>query len=640
MKTIRRAYYYMVALVSLEVVTWAVIGLARSALDTSTVGGSSQRLAGALAMILVGLPVFFVHWRLAQRDAAQDPEERFSAVRAVFLYAAMVSLFGPALQNLMAIVNRLFAEIFNLSQRYVFVGGSQELSDNLVAIVVNLVLAYYFWGVLQADWLAGPQGDGFAVTRRVSRYLWSLYGLGFAFAGIQQLLSFVFGVGIMASEGTMRELVNGLTFSIVGLPVWVYSWQQIQNSLTQEGERSSMLRTIFLYLVTFVSCVTVLISGGTALSEILRTILVSTEYISTLISRMGESLPVAIPAAALWGYYSRVLTRERNAVSDLPRRSGMRRLYFYVLGFLGLWAVFVGVELLLIFVVDMVFDTAFKWVSFNQRELADALAVILVGAPVWLLNWLPMSAEAAAKDEEGDHARRSVNRKGYLYLSLFIGVMGVMFSAGAILYQIFDAVLGRPPSDFVLTLVHTLVTLGLFVVVTLYHWRVQNQDSRMSSASLEAQHAAFPVVVIDPGDGEFAGLVAAAINKAAPKIPVTVYTAGEKIDKSLASASAIALPAHLLSSAPDALARWLGKYTGKRVVVPAQTDEWTWIGLDEDKLEKLAKQAAAALRQLAEGQTAATKTRSAWTVFGYIFGGVVGMYLLCMLVIILGNGID
>ena len=57
MKTIRRIYFYAVALISMEVVLWGMIGLARSIFSNSSSGGVSQ-LSEALALILVGVPVF------------------------------------------------------------------------------------------------------------------------------------------------------------------------------------------------------------------------------------------------------------------------------------------------------------------------------------------------------------------------------------------------------------------------------------------------------------------------------------------------------------------------------------------------------------------------------------------------------
>ena len=95
MPTIRRLYLYAVALVSVEVVLWGAIGLARSFFAGAVIGGSVSRLAGALALILVGVPVFLIHWLLAQRLARRDPEERSARLRAVFLYGALLVLAHP-----------------------------------------------------------------------------------------------------------------------------------------------------------------------------------------------------------------------------------------------------------------------------------------------------------------------------------------------------------------------------------------------------------------------------------------------------------------------------------------------------------------------------------------------------------------
>ena len=86
MKTVRRLYFYAVALISLEVVLWGLINLLRSIIDQS-IGGGADALAQALALILVGLPIFLFHWLWAQRIAARDEEEKTASLRAIFLYA-------------------------------------------------------------------------------------------------------------------------------------------------------------------------------------------------------------------------------------------------------------------------------------------------------------------------------------------------------------------------------------------------------------------------------------------------------------------------------------------------------------------------------------------------------------------------
>src|SRR5512141_488711 len=98
MKSVRRLYFYAVAFISIEVVLWGLISLARSIVD-QTVGGQAGVLARALALILVGMPIFLFHWLWAQRLAQRDPEERSAGIRAFFLYGILISTLIPLVQN-------------------------------------------------------------------------------------------------------------------------------------------------------------------------------------------------------------------------------------------------------------------------------------------------------------------------------------------------------------------------------------------------------------------------------------------------------------------------------------------------------------------------------------------------------------
>ena len=94
MKSIRRLYFYLVAFISIEVIVWGLIGLLRSIVDR-TVSGGADALAQALALILVGVPIFLIHWLWAQRAAARDDEEKTASLRAVFLYVILLATLIP-----------------------------------------------------------------------------------------------------------------------------------------------------------------------------------------------------------------------------------------------------------------------------------------------------------------------------------------------------------------------------------------------------------------------------------------------------------------------------------------------------------------------------------------------------------------
>ena len=151
MKSIRRLYFYLVAFISIEVVLWGLVGLLRSMLD-DVVSGNADDLAQALALILVGVPIFLVHWLWAQRASAREEEEKTASLRAVFLYGILLATLIPVVQNLLAFIDRSFIGAAKLEYYRAYVGGSQTLTDNVIAIAMNLLVAAYFWNVLSNEW--------------------------------------------------------------------------------------------------------------------------------------------------------------------------------------------------------------------------------------------------------------------------------------------------------------------------------------------------------------------------------------------------------------------------------------------------------------------------------------------------------
>src|SRR5688572_11232865 len=211
MKTIRRLYFYLVAIISLEVVVWGVIGLLRSILRGSDIVNGSEALAQALALIFVGVPIFLFHWLWSQNVSAKDIEEKTASLRAIFLYGTLLATLVPAVQNLFALINRTFLSTASLSVERAVIGGSQSLTDNILAIVINLLIAAYFWNILRNEWRTLTDTENFAEVRRLYRFIWMLYGLLMVIYGAQQALSYAFLLRSQVLGGIGREtIVNAI----------------------------------------------------------------------------------------------------------------------------------------------------------------------------------------------------------------------------------------------------------------------------------------------------------------------------------------------------------------------------------------------------------------------------------------------
>ena len=637
MKTIRRLYFYAVAFISLEVVLWGVIGLLRSILDADNVVDSAQALAQALSLILVGVPIFLFHWLWAQRVSAKEDEEKTASLRAIFLYGVLLGTLIPAVQNTLALINRTFLSSVHLYAYRAVVGGSQTLVDNVIAIVINLLIAAYFWDILRKAWSSLTDRENFAEIRRLYRFIWMLYGLLMIIYGAQQALDFAFTLSAAVLGEIGRETaVNAITLLVIGTPIWVYAWRVLQDALPDPAEKESLLRLGILYLLSLSGVLVVLTAGGNLLYMLLNRLFGESMALNEFLQKIGNPISIAVPFGVMWAYYGNWLNHQIGFEEQAPRRAGKKRIYSYILSAIGLTTSFIGVALILSFVIDLGIGREYLSGSGFRHPLSVSLATLVVGLPLWLMTWRPMQAEALAEGDPstssgqamGDHARRSIIRKTYLYLALFAGVIGGMVSAVILVFTLINAALGGDTSNFADSVLNSLQVLALFVVLLLYHLSALRKDGAARADALEARQSQFGVLVLDNKEGKFGEAVKAAFAKLAPKVPVTVVNAKDKLPGDV-KAGAVVLPGSLAVNTPENVAAWMRSFRGSRLIVPDEAAGVYWM-TDFG-------QAAESVRALAEGQELrpqSAKKASAWTIVAYVFAALFALQLLFMLIML------
>lgn len=625
MKSIRRLYFYLVAFISIEVVLWGLVGLLRSMID-ETISGGAEALAQALALILVGVPIFLIHWLWVQRAAARDEEEQTATLRAVFFYAILLATLIPVVQNLLSFVDRALVQGAGLGVGRAFGAfREQTLADNLIAIVMNGIVAAYFWSILRSEWTILPERENFTEVRRLYRYIWMLYGLLMTVFGAQQILRFLLYVpGDVLGELGREVVINGVALLVVGTPIWVYSWRIIQDSLSDPAEMSSNLRLGILYLLALGGVITVITTSAMVVNGVITWLLGAGWTFRDFLRQVGGPLSIGVPLGLVWAYYGYWLNRHIEAAGDTVRQSALRRLYNYILAFIGLTVAFFGVASLFGFVIDMITGTAILMSESTRGTLATSLSSLIVGLPLWLVTWRPMQGEALARGEMGDHARRSVLRKVYLYLVLFASVIGGMATAVGLVYQLIRALLtGDPGSNFVNDILNLMQLLFLFGVLLLYHLSVLRQDGAATADVLTEKQGAYSVLLVDSGDG-FVDSVRAALTKLGSNVRLTVTDPNGKPEGAY---NAILLSGSVAVNAPE----WIRSFNGSRIVVQNEARNIVWTA---DAL-----QAAQSVQQLAEGQEIRRQTigRSAWSILIYVFAA---LFLLQLLILLLTFGIS
>ena len=619
MKSIRRLYFYLVAFISIEIVLWGLVGLLRSIVD-DTVSGGADALAQALALILVGVPIFLIHWLWAQRASARDEEEKTASLRAAFLYGILLATLIPVVQNTLAFIDRSLVQAAGLEVDRAFRAFSEQtLADNLIAILMNGIVAAYFWNVLRHEWGTIIDRENFSEVRRLYRYIWMLYGLLMTVYGAQQVLRYLFYVpGDVLGELGREVVLNGFALLLVGTPVWIYSWRIIQDSLPDPAEMGSSLRLGILYILALGGVITVITTAWTIVNTILLIVLGNDMNFRDFMQAIGGPISIGIPLGAVWAYYGYWLNRHIQAVGDVVSRAAMKRLYNYILAFIGLVVSFIGVTSLLMFIIDMLTGSGIVLSDSLRSDLASPISSILVGLPLWLMMWRPMQVEAFTQGDVGDHARRSVIRKFYLYLVLFASVIGGMATAVGLVYQLIRVVLNGDTADgFANDLLNLVQLLFLFGVVMVYHLSVLRADGASTADSLAEKQNEYSVLIIDSGNG-FVESVKAALMKLGSNVQMTVTPPGERPQGNF---NALVLNGSVATDAPD----WVRSFNGSRIIVQNEAQGIVWA--------EGAAQAAQSVQQLAEGQEIRIQkpARSAWMYVVYIFAALFALELLFFL---------
>jgi hypothetical protein len=623
MKTIRRLYFYAVSAISIEVVLWGIIGLLRSIFNTQDITNNASNLASALALIFVGVPIFLIHWAWAQNVSSKDVEEHSASVRAVFLYGILLGTLIPVVQNLLAFINRTILSTAHLSAYRAVVGGYQTWLDNLIAVVINLLIAAYFWNVLRSNWKTLTEPEGFAEIRRLYRFVWVLYGLLMAVYGVQQAISYAFSfpTGVLGEVGR-ETAVNAIALMVIGSPIWYYAWRLLQDALVESDEKESYLRLGLLYLLALGGVIIFLVSTGDLLYQVFQQLLGDGLPFNEFIRELGGPISVAVPFGVVWGYYSKWLNQQFAFDENLPRRAGKHRLYIYILSFLGLASTMAGLITLFSVLIDLTLGNKYLSDSGIREPLSGAFATLVVGLPVWLLNWRSAQAQALADNDMGDHARRSVIRKAYLYLVLFASVLGGMLAAGTLVFNLVNAALGNGISDFWTAVLNQLAVLVIFIIVLVYHLLALRTDGTARADVLVEKQSKYNVVVFDH-DGKFGNAVQAIFAKRAQTVPLKVVDIHAAIPADL-KADAVILPGSLAVNTTETVEAWLRSFNGSKLIVSDEAAGVFWM----DDFE----QAADTAKSLAEGQDlrpqSSKRTTSIWTYVAYVFAALFACQLL------------
>ncbi|MDP8924959.1 MAG: DUF5671 domain-containing protein, partial [Chloroflexota bacterium] len=376
MAVARRVYLYGIALVALGMLVAGLAGLVEIALEVVAetalgpfAGVDEDNLRGRVsysgALVGIGLVAWLIHWWLAERPVRRgDDVERRSGVRKLFLY--LVLFVGGLVLALSA--RQLIAEL--LEALFGQLRSSALVAGSVVPPLATLLAAGPFWAyyarVAARDRAHLPESGAGATLRRWCVYGLSFIGLLLLQLGAAHLLALLWeaagpgGAATLASGSWLALGVAGRVASVVaGLGLWYLAWVWATARFWRDAgpdlERDSVLRKVYLYGVLLIAVAWTIWSLGQMLYVVLRALLIPGEaagLLSSVRRDLGSTVAYGLVFGLTWLYHARVIEREAAATPEREHQATIRRIYGYLVAFVGALTFAIGLGGTLATVLD------------------------------------------------------------------------------------------------------------------------------------------------------------------------------------------------------------------------------------------------------------------------------------------------
>ena len=538
--TVRRLYFYVVAFVSLMMTATGVLFLVQVILDSifggDVISGSTIRLAGGMALVIVGSPLWYFHWRYIQRAVAEQPVETRSILRKLYIYITLAVAGSIAIYTAYDLLNWIF--------------GTEDFSGYSIAAVI-------IWsGVWAFHWLIeereGQPTSETIVVRRLYIYIASLVGLIMLSLGVGRVLYFILLEGynsltatpLLGDESglwrpTLREM---LSLAIIGGGVWALHWLYIARR-----DYDSAIRQVYLYIFAILGGVMTTLSAlGIIIDEILVWALGSVSADST--AEHFEFLPGSVATlsvgAALWAYHWYRVRLEAD-MSPSNNSVGPPRIHLHSHGNRNrharrrnIHARRRGAQ-----AHSGELRRCCRWRRPVEAPLANIITLAVLGGPLWGYYWRNIQLRMQA---DSDDEILATSRRIFIFAALGVGVLALLGSVSALLFMFLRDLLEVSLSLGTLgDMVEPIAIIAAAAAFLPYYWTVYRQDQ---DAAPEIMLEDSPVIS-DPVEGQ------------PPRKPVTLLAADD--------ANA------LVGQIQDALGYDIEtlRWADTDVVMPALTDE-------------------------------------------------------------------
>jgi hypothetical protein len=522
MQTVRRIYLYgmsgitlgvlLVGLNNLFGVVFHALGLGRGTFGGG-VSTDREQLSLAIALTVVGLLVWTIHWLLVERSLRPTNPgaavELGSPVRALYLSLVLTILLVFGVIAGVQLLEHVARLLFGIDRSPDFEFFTIDIGAALATVVVTGLAWGYHVAVRRRDLAVATMEGGGAWIPRVYLYGATLLGLVMTAINVGSLLRFA----LHAAAGPAPDFVDpdferrAAADALAGLVGWgvVFAghWVYAASLLRGEGwravsERRARLRLAYFVAVIGACAIATVVFGWQSLGAALALALGEDREVGseTTIELVIGPLLSLLPWAAAWFVHQRWLTDEARTADVPDRAAAAGRLTAAAVSLVGIGAFGTGAAGTLGLLLDIVLGGNRFDAQLWRGQLADFLAVGFVGAVLWLWNWASLQSRRTA-DPEGE--ARSTVRRAYLLFVVAGALLASLGSLALLLYRLLNAILGVDQFSNVASGISA--ALGALIVaaaLAAYHFTCERRDRALRDATPEGH--AEPQVAAEPSE--------------------------------------------------------------------------------------------------------------------------------------------
>ena len=503
----RRLYLYAIAAISLLVLAFGLyslvavaLGEIADAIDATVIAGDSsgrEQLSLAIALVVVGAPVFAIHWWLVGRgwlgsgEAAAD--DRRSAIRAFHMGLVATVALGFGLYAALSLAERGLAAILGVDL------DRGRMTDEFAILVIAGPVWWYHTRRRNADIRHDRLTGAASWLTRLHRYGWAFIGLMFLVVGASQVIETMASVLIGrsdfgGSDWWRRPVAWSVATMVVGAGIWRFHLDDAAKAIRDaatigEDDRERALRLTFFGAVVLVALADVGVTAATSIAGLGRSLLGVADdssvvgFLESVVGPLVVAIPFALAGWLHWG-----AQRREAAGRNSPALAAAERLALHLASFVGLAFLAVGIARLTGLLLEQVLGAAPADDLFRY-EMAWYFAQVIVGAALWVPAW---SAVVRRRTGQPALERHAATSRAYLYLvvggALIAGVPSAVFA----LYRLIDTGLGGHGTALGSDLAIAIAIIAVAAIGAAYHGRLLVSDLRLTSA---AQAAALPTIV-------------------------------------------------------------------------------------------------------------------------------------------------